>query len=57
MYGTQPLLVETFVDNSKYKGTCYKAANWTCLGETKGFSKEGNTFVYHGTRKPFIYTF
>jgi len=51
MYGTRPLLVETFVDHSKYSGTCYKAANWIYLGETKGFSKEGNTFVYHGNKK------
>lgn len=51
MYGTYPLLVETFVDSTKYKGTCYKAANWIYLGETKGFSKEGNTFVYHGNKK------
>jgi len=51
MYGTHPLLVETFVDSTKYKGTCYKAANWIYLGETKGFSKEGNTFVYHGNKK------
>lgn len=51
MYGTIPLLVETFVDSAKYKGTCYKAANWLYLGETQGYSKVGNTFVYHGNKK------
>lgn len=50
-YGTIPLLVETFVDSAKYKGTCYKAANWIYLGETQGYSKVGNTFVYHGNKK------
>jgi hypothetical protein len=51
MYGIEPYIVETFVDQEKYKGTCYKAANWHYLGETKGFAKEGMTFVYHGHRK------
>ena len=51
MYGIEPYIVETFVDQEKYKGTCYKAANWHYLGETKGFAKEGKTFVYHGHRK------
>jgi len=35
-YGTRPALVETFVDKSIYSGTCYKAANWIHIGETKG---------------------
>jgi hypothetical protein len=29
-------LVQTFVDPSRYRGTCYRAANWTCLGVTAG---------------------
>ena len=32
----QPVLLETFVDTEKYRGTCYQAANWMCLGETTG---------------------
>jgi hypothetical protein len=31
-----PVLLETFVDISLYKGVCYKASNWTQLGETQG---------------------
>jgi hypothetical protein len=31
-----PVLLETFVDTSLYFGTCYKAANWEFIGETKG---------------------
>lgn len=30
------VLVETFVDTERFKGTCYKAANWQFLGLTKG---------------------
>jgi Druantia protein DruA len=35
-YGLVPLLVETLVDESRYSGHCYRAANWIRLGETRG---------------------
>ena len=35
-YGYSPLLLETLVDASRFKGTCYRAANWIHLGETAG---------------------
>jgi len=50
-YGVTPYMVETFVDTAYYRGTCYKAANWTYLGHTKGYRKIGKTFVYHGQKK------
>jgi hypothetical protein len=31
-YGYRPLLLETFVEIARFKGTCYKAANWLYLG-------------------------
>ena len=36
MYGYRPLLLESFVDSARFRGTCYLAANWILLGETKG---------------------
>ena len=51
LYGIHLFLVETFVDQSRYEGTCYKAAGWKCLGETQGFSKQGKVYRYHGNRK------
>ncbi|MFA7062075.1 MAG: Druantia anti-phage system protein DruA [Pedobacter sp.] len=36
VYGIKPVLVETLVDRQRFKGTCYKAANWRYLGETTG---------------------
>ena len=30
----KPVLVETFVDQTRFKATCYRAANWRHLGET-----------------------
>jgi hypothetical protein len=35
-YGYEPVLMETYVDTSRYKGTCYRAANWERVGETTG---------------------
>ena len=35
-YGVEPLLVETLVDESRYSGHCYRAANWIRLGHTAG---------------------
>ena len=33
----QPLLLlETFVDTARYRGTVYRAGNWTCVGQTRG---------------------
>ena len=40
-YGYRPLLLETFVEKPRFQGTCYKAANWTWLGQTKGRGKLG----------------
>ena len=36
VHGYRPVLIETFVDTSKYTGTCYQAANWQHIGKTKG---------------------
>jgi hypothetical protein len=35
-YGHPVHALETFVDRSRFKGTCYRAANWLCLGATQG---------------------
>lgn len=35
-YGYRPCLVESFVDTSRYSGTCFLAANWEHVGRTKG---------------------
>ena len=40
-YGYRPVLLETFVEKPRFEGTCYKAANWRRLGQTKGRGKLG----------------
>lgn len=38
-YAYRPVLLETFVEDLRFRGTCYKAANWRCLGKTQGRGK------------------
>jgi len=41
-YGYRPVLLETFVEAERFTGTCYRAANWTCVGQTQGRGKLGD---------------
>jgi hypothetical protein len=41
IYGYRPVLLETFVEKQRFQGTCYNAANWVYLGQTKGRGKLG----------------
>lgn len=38
-YGHPLYLLETFVERDRFRGTCYKASNWACVGKTKGRSR------------------
>lgn len=38
-YGHEIYMLETFVERDRFQGTCYKAANWICVGKTKGRSR------------------
>jgi hypothetical protein len=38
-YQHRLLMLETFVEQQRFRGTCYKAANWKYLGETTGRSR------------------
>jgi hypothetical protein len=38
-YKYRPVLLETFVEKKRFAGTCYKAANWICVGDTQGRGK------------------
>jgi hypothetical protein len=43
VYGHPVHFVETFVDPSRYRGTCYYASNWVLLGKTTGRGKDDQT--------------
>lgn len=50
------LLAETFVDPSRFQGTCYKASNWIYVGRTSGWSKKGRRWVRnHQPKMVFVY--
>ena len=38
-YGYKPVLLETFVERDRFRGTCYRAANWVHVGQTQGRGK------------------
>jgi hypothetical protein len=39
-YRVEPLLVETLVDPTRYRGTCYRAANFIELGQSSGLGRQ-----------------
>jgi len=47
-YGVTPLLAETMVDVSRFRGTCYRAANWIELGQTTGRGRMDREHRLHG---------
>ena len=55
-YSHPIVLLETFVDISRFHGTCYRASNWIHVGHTKGTAKRGNRHFYHGkTKAVYLY--
>ncbi len=42
-YGHPIALLETYVENNRFRGTCYKAANWVKAGETTGYTRNNRT--------------
>lgn len=50
-FGHPVLLVETFVDPQRFRGTCYQAAGWQTLGPTQGYARRGQDF-YLDTQHP-----
>jgi Domain of unknown function (DUF4338)/Transposase Tn5 dimerisation domain/Transposase DNA-binding len=55
-YSERPVLVETFVDSSRYRGTCYRAANWIDLGLTQGRGRQDRARRAQVARKQvFVY--
>ena len=55
-YNFQPIMLETFVEQQRFSGASYKAANWIYLGQTKGKGRSGMNYYYHGIIKDiYIY--
>ena len=57
IYGHPLYLAETFVDESRFKGTCYKAANWKHIGYSEGYSRSNRRYYRHGQEKAvYVYS-
>ena len=50
-YGHPVQALETFVDRSRFKGTCYRAANWVRLGTTQGRTRNDRAHRIHAAIK------
>ncbi|NVM21516.1 MAG: DUF4338 domain-containing protein [Desulfobacterales bacterium] len=56
-YGYRPVLLETLVDQRRFKGTCYKAANWVHVGTTSGRGRMDRENARHGMVPKEIYMY
>jgi len=55
-YGHPVHALETFVDRSRFKGTCYRAANWLRLGETRGRTRnDRHTRIHVPVKDVYLY--
>ena len=55
-YGVEPVLLETLVDAARYRGVCYRAANWIEVGMTQGRGRMDRGGRAQGIRKHiFLY--
>ena len=54
MYGHPIYFLETFVDSERFRGTCYRAANWVLLGKTTGRGKQSNSYVPNRSIKEIL---
>jgi hypothetical protein len=53
-YGHPVYFAETFVDPTRFSGTCYRAANWVFLGRTTGRGKDDHTNRPNRSRKDVL---
>ena len=56
-YGYRPLLLETLVDPKRFRGTCYRAANWIHIGQTAGRGRMDREHQRHGQAIKDIYVY
>jgi hypothetical protein len=56
-FGCRPLLLETLVDAQRYRGTCYRAANWICVGQTQGRGRMDREHQAHNLAPKDIYLY
>ena len=56
-YGRRPLLLESLVDAGRFRGTCYRAANWIAVGQTAGRGRMDQEHEAYGRAVKDIYVY
>jgi hypothetical protein len=51
VHGHPVWLAETFVDPQRFTGTCYRAAGWSEVGQTRGYGRRAGRYEVHGVPK------
>jgi hypothetical protein len=57
LYGYRPVLLETLVNKKRFRGTCYKAANWKYVGTTTGRGRMDRDHSRNGMEPKDIYVY
>ena len=50
-YGHPVQALETFVERGRFRGSCYRAANWVCVGQTRGRTRQDRQHLLHAPLK------
>jgi hypothetical protein len=53
-YGHRVALLETFVERGRFRGSCYRAANWICAGQTRGRTRQDRRHVLQAPVKDVL---
>ena len=48
-------LLESFVDTERFKGTCYRAANWQCVGRSEGRGTKSKAGAQTSIKELWVY--
>jgi hypothetical protein len=55
LYHHPVLLLESFVDTERFAGTCYRAANWICVGRSEGRGTKSRTGDRASIKELWVY--
>lgn len=56
-FGHRPLLLETLVDAARFRGTCYRAANWIHVGQTAERGRMDREYKAHDRAVKHVYVY
>ena len=55
LYGHPVVLLESFVDIERFAGTCYRAANWQCVGRSEGRGTKSRSGARTSIKELWVY--